>query len=621
MRRQILNLGWCLVLGIVIVMLASAQDKQPPEKLVVKQPVVLHTEIDAVGWAFNALIKYPVERQPFIRFVYLPPWADPEWIGVMDYAVNTACSQTRVLYRADRHAGGWLLAYDMSKYARDEELLNLMAVWDRLAIQDPYFHVPAVNVQFISCKTCEGGGKLRFSDGSIGPCHVCNGRGKVKGGSPNVALLAPHLQAAIARHATDEKKNERVDVLVTRMTASSGAIYRADWLLEMLLTSARGKYPEFRQIKFAKGESGLTPLEAHLKKRGFSVEASIKAGGEKGALMLISELHGKSRVILAVYGVASRTPLVSTYDFKDSRIRPDQQFIRNVVEFRGLADASEAFVPMPNGLLEYILSNSKGEFIRVAPSDVAIDHTKPDGHTKELEMGMSCVICHSPSDGYNLVRNDMELLLGADTDFFGDDFSFINRDGKKEVLSRAEIVDLVAGRFGERIDEPDGVLGRARRDYSRAVGRVTDYKTQADGPSVVARLGSKIKEIYHEYRYRRINAERVCLELGVRVPPGTGISVLRKLVPVQVAGSTEDVLVSLLRNGAVIKRADMEAIYGEMARRSIEHRKKIGDQDANKTKKDEAKVGCVVYHSGHLLAGGGDARSCRAVWPVWASAV
>ncbi len=183
----------------------------------------------------------------------------------------------------------------------------------------------------------------------------------------------------------------------------------------------------------------------------------------------------------------------------------------------------------------------------MAPPNIVADHTKPNGFTKELEMGMSCIICHSDNDGYNTVKNDIELLLGADGEFFTD----------------SETIDFVAGRYGDRLDSPDGIIGRARRDYSKSVVILTNYKIEADGPSIVSRLGRKIKEIYHNYRYKSIDATRACLELGVKVNEKSLLT-LKTLVP---TFPDEDILISLLRNGATIKRDDFEAIYGEMANR------------------------------------------------------
>ena len=570
------------ILALVFTATAAVSNEQQatkpqPEPKAKQATQRLSTELDAVGWAFEALTKYPEARRPFIRFVWLPPWADPEWIGVMDFAVNAACSQVRSLYRADRHAGGWLLAYDLSLYAHGKELEKLIDLWDSLAVRDPYFHVPEVNVQEIEveCERCGGSGQIILVDPETKEesdpqdCDVCGGSGKVKKkGDNKVALLAPHLSAALARHVKDRSKDKRIDVLVTQLTASTGAIYRADWLLEQLLTSIRGKYPEFRQIDFDPKVQGKTPLQVRLEKYGFSIESSEKLGGDKCALLLISGVTGKHRIIASVFGLASRQPLVLSYDPLDNRVRPDEHFIRNLIEFKPFADAGELFVPMPNGLIEYLLATSDGKLQRKAPPDLVADSSKPDGFTKELEPAMSCIMCHFASDHYILARNDMEYLFGSDTDFFGDDLSVL-RDGKKVVITREEVIDILAGRYGERLDEPDGILGRARRDFSRAIVRLTDYKTQADGPSVVARLGQKIREIYHTYRYKPIDAQRACLELGIKVSQEESVAALRQLCPPK-KGQIEDVLIAVLRNGAKIRRDDFEAVYGELARRAVQ---------------------------------------------------
>ena len=551
------------MLFMCLVFANMAKGQEPPTK-----PTLEHTEVDAVVWAFQALLSYPPEDLPFMRFVYFPPWADPEWPGIVDYAVNAACSQTPVLYRGDSHAGGWLRAYNLRKYAPNpKQLARLIEVWDGLASSESKFHVPDFNVAFIVCTRCKGGGRLTYNYGED-DCDTCQGTGKIR--RRKVAYLAPHLEEALLKHVVDPSKSKRVDEVVALLTKSSGAIYPADFLLEQLLTSARGKYPEFRQIQF-KSPSPLTPFQAHLKKRGFFPEQSAELRGDKGALLLVSGVTGKSRIVMTIFGLASRRPMVTTFDFKDSRIRPDQQFIRNIIEFQPFSDANETFVPMSNGLIEFLISNGKGEFIRVVPPDIAVDYTKPDGHTKELEMGMSCILCHANENGYKTASNDMEFLLGADTDFFGEDFSY-TRNGKKITLNREETVALVASRFGERIDEPDGILGRARRDYIRSVGTLIRHKVTADGPTAVQQVGIKLKQIYHAYRYAKVDARQACRELGVNVPEGQGRAVLRRLVPPPTAGEREDIVIALLRNGAQIKRDDMSAIYAEMARRAVLNR-------------------------------------------------
>lgn len=541
-------------MNVLLVALALLAVDAPAQKI-----ELLHTEADAVGWAFTALSQYPEADRPYIRFVYLPPWADPDWIGAMDFAVNTACSHTRLLHRADRHAGGWLLAYNLQRLAPGPELAQLVATWDGLASDESRFHVPSINVTQVT-ETIQVDKVVSGRNTKVPQQQVRNVESKI-------AILAPHLQDAMAKHVTDATKSQRLDVLTTQLTSSTGGIYPADFLLEQLLTSLRGKYPEFRQMQFQTATN--TPFQTLLAKRGFFFERSRDLSGDKGALLLISGVTGKARVVMTSYGIAGRQPMAVTFDYRDSTVRPDQQFIRNLIEFDALADAKECFLPLPNGLVEYVLADSKGNLQRSAPPDVVADSTKPDGHTKELEMGMSCILCHAPQQGYRTARNDMEFLLGSDADFFGESLGYTTADGKAVSLSRAEAVAIVAGRYGERIDEPDGVLGRARRDFVRTIDLLTDYPIVADGPTSVELLGAKIKEVYHGYRYRTIDAERACLELGVRVPAGQGLATLRALVPPPDAGQQEDVMISLLRNGATIKRDDFNAIYVEMARRTL----------------------------------------------------
>jgi hypothetical protein len=531
--KRLANAILCLILlahvGGAAVGIAHSQVPAKPAESV----ELLPTEVDAIGWLFAALTTYPEEDRPYLLAAWIPPYGDKEWIGVLNVAVNAACSQTPVLHRADLHAGGWLAIWNLRLLCPDPvQLARLIAVRDSLAVRDSVFHLSEVNIE--------------------------NSDGKT-------AFLAPHLQAAIARHATDDTKSERVDVLVSQLTDSPGIIYPADFLLEQLLTSARGKYPEFRQMDFQVKEG--TPLGERLVRGGFFRRESKDRFGEKGALLIQSDVTGQSRVAVASYGVASRLPLAVTFDFNDSRTRPEQQFIRNLVEFESFSDASEALVPMSNGLWEGVLADANGNLQRVAPPNVVADSTKPDGHTKELEMGMSCFICHLPDNGYKTARNDMGYLLNADVDYFGEEIVY---GGK--TLTRAEAVAVVVARYGERIDEPDGILGRARRDFIRAIDTLTDYEATADGPTSSQRVGVKMKEIYHGLRYRRVDAEAACLKLGVRVPTGQGLRVLKQLVPPPTDGTQEDIVISLLRNGAEIKPDDFDAIRPEMARRAIDTR-------------------------------------------------
>lgn len=533
---------------------------------------LLPNESDAVVWVLEALAQIDEQQRPFTRFVWIPSWGGAEWIGMLDFAINSVISQSRTLYRGRQFAGGWLLAYDLSLYAQGQELATLIKLWDELAIKDPYFHVPNVNTIEIDCSLCGGTGRVRGSrSGYTVPCKTCNGTGKVKT-TRKVAILAPHVEAAIAKNVTHLDKSERVDVLVTQLTSSTGAIYRADWLIEQLFTSVRGQYTEFRQQTF-QGEQGLTPLQTLLKKRGYDLESAVEVGGEKGCYLIKSGVTGKNRVILAFYGVGSRSPAILTFDPAEQRTRPDEQFIQNLVDIFRLDDAGEAFIPLQNGMIEYVLSDGNGNLQRTAPDVVVADQTKPFGHTTILECGMSCVVCHMPDNGYKTARNDMQYMLGARLDFFGEDLSF-ERKGKTTILNRQQVIDLLVSRYAERIDEPDGVLGRARRDYLRALDRLTDYPI---GPQTSSqRLGALILNTYHDYYYGMVDAKKALKELGIQSPAGQELQVFNQAVPTLAVGEVDQILLDWLRQGAEIKRIDWEPLYVEAARRAVPYRATLG---------------------------------------------
>ena len=560
----------------MIAVLLAAVLMQPPVPATIKlQP----TEADAVAWAFSALASYPDAVRPTIRFVWLPPWATLEWHGALDFAVNASASQARTLHRGMQHAGGYLLAYDLSRLASGKQLARLIELWDGLAIRDPYFHISQVNVEQISCSRCGGDGKLSVSSGRSSSCPDCSGTGRVTSQGKQVAILAPHLESALAVNAADPQRSERIDVLVTQLTRSTGAIYRADWLIEQLLTSDVGLYPEFRQIDFADG------LDKHLAKRGFSRQQAIDVGGEKGCFLERSGVTGKQRIILAFYGPGGRTPAIQTFDLADANVRPQDQFIRNLVNFENKSDASEVFVPLPNGLVEYLLTDGEGVFQRTAPDVIVSDSTKPDGFTSRLEMGMSCVICHHVDQGYKTAKNDLDYLFGSDIDFAGEDISTLRR-GEQIVLARQEIVDLVVSRYAEGLLGGDNILARARRDYETAIARITDYQITAEGQTPVQRVGEQIRQIYHGYRYAQIDATRTLLELGVVTDGGDPLAVLSQLVPPPPAGTEEDVQIGLHRAGLKLNRSSFEAIYSDLAARSALTRQ---DLDQSQSGKDETQ--------------------------------
>jgi hypothetical protein len=532
------------------------QIKTPLLITVPEEPETLeqvYTELDVPGWVFNALIQYPPERLPYLRAIYLPSWYDRETIGVLDVCVNSAASHTTPLIRADRHANERVLVYDLKQLAPDPiKLKRLIETWDELAVREARLHVPEINLEK---QKVDPKAKVRYVN----------------------ALLAPHLQEALARHLTDTEKSERLDAIVTKLTKSTGAIYPADFFLEQLISSTRGKYPEFLQVDFVSNNK-FTPLQNFLKGKGFFLEQSQDESGDKGAYIMISGITRKQRIVDTAMGLFSSMPVAGTFDSKDSRTRSSEQLVRNLLNFNKFSDkdntfffdATEWLVPGENDLVRFVLADNKGNITRVAPPDVVADHNKPDGATHELEMGLSCMSCHWPDGGYKQGRNDMEAIAlnfqsGID---FGPQFIY-DRNHEKIYLTREETIARLVARFGKPIYDPEGVLGRAERDYIKAVDILTDYPADANGPNSIQRVGAKLQEMIFDYRYRPIDSQRLLLEHGVRVDRARANKFVLQLFPVTAAGTYEDIMLGFIRSGIPISRNDADALHVELARRAL----------------------------------------------------
>ena len=352
------------------------------------------------------------------------------------------------------------------------------------------------------------------------------------------------------------------------MTRGTGALYPAEFILDQMMSSARGLYPEFRQWDF--NPKGITALQNLFKDRGYFLESSVEVGGERGAIVLKSGVTRSPRVVATIPGIGSRVVATITFDFNSKNTRPDARFVRNLLSFPPKHDASESLLPMTNGLIEYVLANGKGELQRVVPPDIAADGEKPAGE-KELELGKSCVICHRKNSGHQKIHNDLHLLIGSGADYFGEEIAISGRKFSKE-----QAVDIVTGRYGGDIDEADGDLGRARRDYIRAVQALTNYPAVADGPDAAQSVAVKFQSITYRYLYGDIDARVACMELGVRVPETQNARrVFSLLLPPPGPGVVEDVMFGLLRGGAVIGRDDWNAVYPEAARRIGDRRKEL----------------------------------------------
>ena len=508
MDAKFLRAIYFLVAAIVLlaIVLLCATVKAAEETF---RPVA--TTSEAVGWALSDLVQLPETERIFQRYVWIPPWGNDKWIPSINFAVNTAASHATTIQLATPIANGWLLRYDLRRLAPiSKQFDSLRNTWDSLATQDPYFHIPATNTGLAA------------------------------------AVISPHLSQEQA-------------VTLAGLSLSTGAIYRADFLLVKILSTLEGgKYYDFLQVsrqsrKRADG-SIATPQDDFLSSLGVFEEVSQNLNADQRSAIFRSNVTGKPRRIDVLYGVGRGGTLATiTHDIADEDVASGQHAIRNLITFQDRA--REIIVERPNGTHAFALVNDKGEFQDSAPDNVVRDSTVPAPHTSRLQPAISCIRCHGPHQGYQPFGNDVQKLLQSNIDIFAD---------LGTGLSREQAVDRLAGLYAGQLDVPDGPIGRARRDYAfnlyKLTGGVDPFNEDTD---IVANISNNIAQIYAGYRYDMVTPEKACAELGLITDNGKeGFNTLLGQLS---TGIIVDPVVGSLRAGIAVNRFEFEQVFVDMA--------------------------------------------------------
>jgi hypothetical protein len=508
MSAKMINayIGWALVVAALSVGTRLASAEEVPKR----QPV----PGDWVGWALADLVTLPEADRPFVRYVAIPPWGNEQWVPMLSFALNSSVSQASTIVRPDVIANGWMVRVDMRKYSpRKTTIAKTLAVWDGLAKIDPYLHVPKENSRV------------------------------------DVAVIAPTVPQDQA-------------VLLAQLTLSAGAVYRADWLLKMLLdTLDGGQYYEFRQLPLDTDADAknLTEFDRYLRGRGVFLRATQEAQGERRAAITASDVTGKPR--RADFGVSLSGGLWSvTRDIADGGQQAERHPLKNLLDFRD--QGREVFVTLPNGMIEYTLFDGQGKLVREAPPELVRDHNVPPPYTARLRPARSCIVCHNipTADGWREIANDVQTVL---------------RSGRLDVVAdvtgnrtREEAIDELASLYALEVDAADGLLGRARRDYGAAVARTipVGISFPADA-SLVSSIGKLVKDVLYDYDYQRIDGHRAALELGYTFP-GTEKDPLSKVLGPDDPTREIDGVAAYLRAGLRVNRADFELLYQDLLKQS-----------------------------------------------------
>ncbi|MBS0207793.1 MAG: hypothetical protein JSS27_02465 [Planctomycetes bacterium] len=302
------------------------------------------TPAEAVAAALADLATQPTERHGQTRYLLLLE-ADAAARQTTHQAVSfllNSVSRTRTITVPPRvGADGWLIRVDLAAWTdfrQPQGYQELFAAWERLARDDPYFHL---RTQVLAK------GKLR---------EVTTDGGWVG--------LEPAAQ-------------------LREMTGSFGAVLRADYFISAVAAEA---YYEW---------AGIPATEAEFFRQfGVDPDEATRLSADSAANLLRSRVTQKPRRIIQRPGLFGGVWHTKDVDGES----PDRDPVRNPIDFapqRFNFQASEFFAMGANRLWRVALYDAAGRRQETVPDRVAKDFTG-DGIIRPL---VSCLRCHDRLGG------------------------------------------------------------------------------------------------------------------------------------------------------------------------------------------------------------------------------
>ena len=112
-----------------------------PSKAVDPKIVKVEVPHEVASWVLTDLLTIPVNERIFYRYVWIPSWSDIGWNDAVSYAFNATISRSGTIHKPTLIANGWVQRWDMRLLLPDDPIfLKVIQEYDRLALEDPYFH-------------------------------------------------------------------------------------------------------------------------------------------------------------------------------------------------------------------------------------------------------------------------------------------------------------------------------------------------------------------------------------------------------------------------------------------------------------------------------------------------
>lgn len=532
----------------------------------------------------------------YFRYVWNPSRSAMD-AAVIDVAVNTAWSQSRVLVRGYRLSNRQVLRYDLRQLA-PFDLSRALTNWEKFAEDEPYFlqngFAVAANFAVIKSKNAkiqsgttiilrpkvgdkfEVKGEITHSSKKWLEISVQGKTGfilasscSVKGANGAVAArtFAPHVASSS-------------NLIIA--TGSQVPIVRGDYFVrKSLSTLDGGLYYQIRNITKSP-DSKVSDLDHWLQSfAGVTEDDVAKLRSDQKVAMFRSEVTAKPRAVLLFTGAQGRASVnqglvAITQDMADGDVDPKADPIANLLrhKFEGI----EAFAEMQNGMIAFALftgdlngdgkydpSKGEGKLVNSVPDNIAKDHTVPAPHTARLQPAISCIRCHSQKrgtqqpEGWLPLKNDVTTLLRSKLDVFGE---------KSDGFPDFKTLDRLAGLYAGDLTKP---LTRARDDLSEATLRLTQIPA-TDGKSTVSQVHTHLSSYYRKYWFDTVKPVDACVELGFEVSEENAVKLLNALLPPlpadEIGISPEDSRLGALKAGIAINRLQWEQVYADAALRT-----------------------------------------------------
>lgn len=533
------------------------------------EPEQVPTPYEAVKLAAADLETISPDAQGYQRY-FLTYDRSKEFYGAFNYVLNSCLSHASTLYRPPVIADGWLIRVDIRRlWPRKEDYEALFPEFEKLAQIDPYFHVTGELV--IQEKVLVNVPRYKASDGKFYTQKWDVKEVKKFGTEHALHLLGPDAEQA------------PIYALV-KSCNSEAPILRADWFMYIVSSQDprdNGKYYTFRRIKNSDPDDEKKTAEVlWLANQGVNYDTIQNIRSDQRLGIWRSRVTGSPRVIEYFFTSSTRPSIgpsaaFITRDWFVGKIDAKRHPIKNLLNYDH--DGTEAMGFLPNGMISWVLFDSDGALVDIAPQELVTDRTVPAPYPTNLQPPISCWRCHYPTDMWMPASNDILALSKGKLGL-----NFFDDESDKETPE--DTLDRLTGLYAGEADEALRLVGNT---HAKATFIVT-------GGMQVTAVGTKISEVYNVYRYGPVTPRQACLELGWRVSDAQALElfnqILPKLPPNRFGVRPESVTIGTLRawtdkNQLNVNRDDWEQEYADAMLRVITESVRLQVQQAQESQK------------------------------------